>query len=192
MRVFNLFFVYIFTGRFGFIDELQKMRPTSKSQPTSPSILFFANATWESLTKLGDVEVLITIQYLRTYLNAGRANIYLCGYKDEPFGKIESLWEYPLRRISIPQFFMKTFKPGDLDPSKCLALLRKYQPFSSDFPVNSGATKPVIWSENVPLPSIIIEHEVINRFYQGGFKEQSSRTYKQKVKIASIKMCYKD
>jgi len=128
MSVFNSFlFLYDNdSDRFGFIDELPKMTPTSQNKPSSPVILFFASITWDSFTK-ADTNSLVTIQYLRTYLNAGRAKVYLCGHKDEPFGTIDSLWEYPLRHISIPEFFMKSFKPNELDPSKCQALLRKYQ-----------------------------------------------------------------
>lgn len=80
------------------------MTPISQTKPSSPVTLFFASITWDSFTK-ADTNSLVTIQYLRTYLNAGRAKVYLCGHKNEPFGTIDSLWEYPLRHISIPEFF---------------------------------------------------------------------------------------
>lgn len=145
-------------------------------------------------------QMLVSIQYLRTYLNAGRVKVYVCGQSsDEPFGVIDALWEYPLRQVSIPQYFMKSFRPEDLNKSKCLAFLQKYHSFTSISPVsssNSGDTKPFILSENnsnlEPVPSIIIEHEVITRFHHRGFFEQTSRTYKQKVKISSIQLCKKD
>lgn len=183
--------VCVFLGRFGWIDELPKLRT---GQPPSNALIFFLGDSWDSVMG-GGGNVLVSIQYLRTYLNAGRAKVYVCGYNnDSPFLTMEAFWEYPPRQISIPQYLMRSFKVEDVDKTKCLERLNKYQPFQSIIPPSSGSndiTKPVIWSEKMEaIPAIIIEHEVITGFSYGEW-EVKSRSM-QKVKISSIKVCRKD
>lgn len=55
--------------------------------------------------------ILIRIKYLRTYGNGGRAAVQICGSK---LGIVNALFDYPSRKLSIPQFKVFTVSGEDL------------------------------------------------------------------------------
>ena len=85
-------------GRGGFITEIQP--DAVETEQRSVLAFMLSNTTKELVTQFHDV--FVQIMYLRTYKNAGQAEVRLCG---KSYGTLDALWsDYTNNHISVPEW----------------------------------------------------------------------------------------